>query len=38
MLQKQASNLKISLAFNKVVGPGKKFKNNKRTAYVYSGL
>ena len=25
-------------AFNKAVGPGKKSKNNKRTAYVYSGL
>ena len=25
-------------AFNKVVGPGKKSKINKRRAYVYSGL
>ena len=25
-------------AFNKAVGPGKKFKSNKRRAYVYSGL
>ena len=25
-------------AFNKAVGPGKKFKIDKRRAYVYSGL
>ena len=25
-------------AFNNAVGPGKKFKINKRRAYVYSGL
>ena len=25
-------------AFDKAVGPGKKFKINKRRAYVYSGL
>ena len=44
---KKPSNLKISVkiprfnkrrAFNKVVGPGKKSKNNKHRAYVYSGL